>query len=33
MMKVLLAVLVGMMRARPGIESGDAAPVHAEHGL
>jgi glycosyltransferase involved in cell wall biosynthesis len=33
MMKVLLAVLVGMMRARPAVVPGDAAPVHAEHGI
>jgi glycosyltransferase involved in cell wall biosynthesis len=33
MMKVLLAVLVGMMRARPGIDPGDSAAVHAEHGI
>jgi glycosyltransferase involved in cell wall biosynthesis len=33
MMKVLLAVLVGMMRARPAVEPGDAAAVHAEHGI
>ncbi|MEA2178758.1 MAG: hypothetical protein QOG77_2055 [Solirubrobacteraceae bacterium] len=33
MMKVLLAVLVGLMRARPAVEAGDAAPIHAEHGL
>jgi glycosyltransferase involved in cell wall biosynthesis len=33
MIKVLLAVFVGMLRARPGIEAGDASPVHAEHGL
>jgi glycosyltransferase involved in cell wall biosynthesis len=33
MMKVLLAVLVGMLRARPGVDPGDSAPVHAEHGI
>ena len=33
MMKVLLAVIVGLMRARPGVEAGDAAPIHAEHGI
>jgi glycosyltransferase involved in cell wall biosynthesis len=33
MMKVTLAVLVGMMRARPAVEAGDAAPIHAEHGI
>ena len=31
MIKVLLAVFVGLLRARPAIEPGDAAPVHAEH--
>jgi glycosyltransferase involved in cell wall biosynthesis len=33
MMKVLLAVLVGVLRARPGVDPGDSAPVHAEHGI
>jgi glycosyltransferase involved in cell wall biosynthesis len=33
MMNVTLAVLVGMMRARPAVEAGDAAPIHAEHGI
>jgi glycosyltransferase involved in cell wall biosynthesis len=33
MMKVLLAVLVGLLRARPGVDPGDSAPVHAEHGI
>jgi glycosyltransferase involved in cell wall biosynthesis len=33
MIKVLLAVLVGLLRARPAIDAGDAAAVHAEHGL
>jgi glycosyltransferase involved in cell wall biosynthesis len=31
MMKVLLAVLVGLLRARPAIQAGDEAPVAAEH--
>jgi hypothetical protein len=33
MVKVLLAVFVGMLRARPGVEAGDAAPVQAEPSL
>jgi glycosyltransferase involved in cell wall biosynthesis len=33
MIKVLVAVLVGLLRTRPAIESGDAAAVHAEHGI
>jgi glycosyltransferase involved in cell wall biosynthesis len=31
MIKVLLAILVGLLRARPAVEAGDAAPVTAEH--
>jgi glycosyltransferase involved in cell wall biosynthesis len=31
MVKVLLAILVGLMRARPAIEAGDKAAVAAEH--
>jgi glycosyltransferase involved in cell wall biosynthesis len=31
MVKVLLAILVGLMRARPVVEAGDSAPVAAEH--
>jgi hypothetical protein len=31
MIKVLLAVLVGLLRARPQIAAGDDAPVVAEH--
>ena len=33
MVKVLLALLVGLLRRRPGVEPGDAAPVHAEQAL
>jgi glycosyltransferase involved in cell wall biosynthesis len=33
MVKVLLALLVGLLRRRPVVEPGDAAPVHAEHAL
>jgi hypothetical protein len=33
MIKVLLAVLVGLLRTRPAIEAGEAAPVQAEHSL
>jgi glycosyltransferase involved in cell wall biosynthesis len=33
MVKVLLAILVGLMRARPAVESGEPAPVQAEHAL
>jgi glycosyltransferase involved in cell wall biosynthesis len=33
MIKVLLAVFVGLARARPVPEPGDAAPVAAEHGI
>jgi hypothetical protein len=31
MVKVLLAVFVGLLRARPTVEPGDGAPVAAEH--
>jgi hypothetical protein len=31
MIKVLLAVLVGLLRARPAVRPGDDAPVTAEH--
>ncbi len=33
MIKVLLAVLVGLARTRPNVEPGDAAPVQAGHQL
>ena len=33
MIKVLLAILLGLLRTRPTVESGDAAPVAAEHAL
>jgi glycosyltransferase involved in cell wall biosynthesis len=33
MVKVLLAVFVGLLRARPAVRAGDDAPVTAEHGL
>jgi glycosyltransferase involved in cell wall biosynthesis len=33
MNKVLLAILVGLLRARPAVEPGDAAPVVAESGI
>lgn len=33
MIKVLLAVLIGLARARPNVEPGDAAPVQAGHQL
>ncbi len=33
MIKVLLAVFVGLFRARPNVEAGDQAPVVAEHGI
>jgi hypothetical protein len=33
MVKVLLAVFVGLMRARPDVQPGDEAPVAAEHSL
>ena len=33
MVKVLLAIFVGLFRARPTVERGDRAPVHAEPSL
>jgi hypothetical protein len=33
MVKVLLAVLVGLLRARPAIQAGDEPPVTAEHSI
>jgi glycosyltransferase involved in cell wall biosynthesis len=33
MVKVLLAISVGLMRARPAVEAGDRAPVAAEHSI
>jgi glycosyltransferase involved in cell wall biosynthesis len=33
MIKVLLAVLVGLLRARPEVRAGDDAPVVAEHAI
>jgi hypothetical protein len=33
MVKVLLAVLIGLVRARPTVERGDPAAVSAEHGI
>ena len=33
MLKVLLAIFVGLMRRRPVVEPGDAAPVAASHGI
>jgi glycosyltransferase involved in cell wall biosynthesis len=33
MIKVLLAVFVGLLRARPNVRPGEPAPVTAEHGL
>ncbi len=33
MIKVLLAILVGLLRARPDVEPGDRAPVTAEHSI
>ena len=33
MIKVLLAILVGVLRARPNVEPGDRAPVTAEHSI
>ncbi len=33
MVKVLLAIFVGLVRARPVVEPGDAAPVSAGHGI
>ncbi len=33
MIKVMLAILLGLLRARPTVEAGDAAAVSAEHGI
>jgi glycosyltransferase involved in cell wall biosynthesis len=33
MIKVLLAIFVGLLRARPHVEAGDRAPVTAEHSI
>jgi glycosyltransferase involved in cell wall biosynthesis len=33
MVKVLLAVFVGLLRARPNVQAGDEAPVAAEHSI
>jgi glycosyltransferase involved in cell wall biosynthesis len=33
MVKVLLAIFIGLFRARPVVEAGDAAPVAATHGI
>jgi glycosyltransferase involved in cell wall biosynthesis len=33
MVKVLLAIFVGLLRARPTVTAGDEAPVQAEHAL
>jgi glycosyltransferase involved in cell wall biosynthesis len=33
MIKVLLAIFIGLFRARPVVEAGDAAPVVASHGI
>ena len=33
MIKVLLAIFVGLVRARPVVDPGDAAPVAAAHGI
>ncbi len=33
MIKVLLAIFIGLVRARPVVESGDEAPVMAGHGI
>jgi glycosyltransferase involved in cell wall biosynthesis len=33
MVKVLLAILVGLLRARPNVQPGDRSPVTAEHTL
>jgi glycosyltransferase involved in cell wall biosynthesis len=33
MIKVLLAVFVGLLRARPAVEPGDSAPVQADHAV
>jgi glycosyltransferase involved in cell wall biosynthesis len=33
MIKVSLAIFVGLLRARPNVEPGDAAPITAEHSI
>jgi glycosyltransferase involved in cell wall biosynthesis len=33
MVKVLLAVFVGLLRARPAVEAGDGAPIQADHAI
>ena len=33
MVKVLLAIFIGLVRARPVVEAGDEAPVAATHGI
>ena len=33
MIKVTLAIFVGLLRARPTVEAGDTAPVTAEHSI
>jgi hypothetical protein len=33
MIKVLLAVFVGLLRARPAVEPGASAPVRADHAI
>ena len=33
MVKVSLAIFVGLLRARPAVEAGDAAPITAEHSI
>ena len=33
MMKVLLALFVGLLRRAPVVEAGEPAPVAAEHGI
>ncbi len=33
MMKVLLAIFIGLFRARPSVQPGDRAPVAAEHSI
>jgi glycosyltransferase involved in cell wall biosynthesis len=33
MIKVLLAIFIGLLRARPTVEAGDNAPVTAEHSI
>ena len=33
MIKVLLAIFIGLFRARPVVEAGDASPVAATHGI